>query len=200
MRKPEWAGAYAGATVVIAASGPSQNADDLDYVRGRALLWVINTTWRLAPWADVLYFCDAAWFQAYGPEESEFSGLKILGKANDNVPSDFCANVVATDRMIWSGVQIGGLHNSGSQCINLLTLWGAARLILTGFDFSLAGGVHWHGPHGRRPNPQQGNVDNWAAFLTRAAPEIKQRGTEVLNASRSTALECFPLVNLRDVL
>jgi hypothetical protein len=63
--QPEWR----GQTVVIVGGGPSLTKEQVDaaghVVVGRAAPKVIaiNNAIELAPWADVLYFCDARWYE-----------------------------------------------------------------------------------------------------------------------------------------
>src|SRR4051794_36846444 len=67
---PDWT----GGSVVIIASGPSLTVADCETVRNWRVgtpgsrVIVINTSFRMAPWADVLYACDAGWWQEYGAE------------------------------------------------------------------------------------------------------------------------------------
>lgn len=192
---------------MVAASGPSQCQEDVEYARGRCRVVVINTTWRLGPWADLLYFCDASWWQTSGPRGNEFTGRQVVGKHENGLPEHIWhAHVIPADRMIWDGQNIGGGHNSGFQVLNLLALWGVKRVIYTGLDCQPTAAcnpnakVHWHGPHTENRNPQDTTFAKWRQFFAEAAEGVAERGTEVLNASRETALTCFPRVNLREVL
>lgn len=206
---PEWAREWQGQPALIAASGPSQRAEDLEYARGKCRVVVINSTWRLAPWADALYACDAGWWQMYGPGADEFTGRRLIGKPTDTFKDGyFWCYAEKSQGMIWDGEHLGGLDNSGSQAINLLALWGVSPIYLTGFDFngtapSNPGVVtHWHGPYGGRSNPRPEQYKKWIAFLTEAAPVLKARGVEVVNCSRDSKIsaDCFPRARLEDVL
>jgi len=54
---------WPGATVACLASGPSLTRADVALVRAQGLpTIVVNTTYQMAPWADVLYACDAKWW------------------------------------------------------------------------------------------------------------------------------------------
>lgn len=55
---------------VIMASGPSMCAKDAELVKrwrdGESRKAIaINTTYRLAPWADLIYACDHCWWKFY---------------------------------------------------------------------------------------------------------------------------------------
>lgn len=202
---PDWTRAWRGATAVIAASGPSQCQEDLDYVRGRCRVMVINETWRLAPWADALYFCDAAWWVLNGPRD--FAGRMIVGERQSKGPLSeaLAANVHSVPNMIWDGERIGAGENSGFQTINLLAVWDVKRIVLTGYDMQPRAAcnpdaeMHWHGLHDGL-NPTTYCFAKWIGHFRRAAPDLAARGVEVLNATRETALDAFPRVELRQAV
>src|SRR6478735_2256963 len=64
------------ATVVCLGGGPSLTPEDVGACRGRAVVIAISDAYRLAPWADVLYSCDAKWWE-YHRDAVEFPGLKF---------------------------------------------------------------------------------------------------------------------------
>ena len=75
---------------------------------------------------------------------------------------------------------------------------GAARVILLGFDCQHSGGVsHWHGDH---PNHlgNAGLTTQWLDRFAKLAEDFKH--IEIINASRETALTCFPRARLEDLL
>jgi hypothetical protein len=96
-------------------------------------------------------------------------------------------------------IHYGG--NSGYQAINLAFNWGARRIILLGFDMGKAvdGRSHYFGDHpaGLR---RGGNFRNWIADFEQLAADLKAEGVEVVNCSRSTALRCFPRMDLQSAL
>lgn len=197
---PDWSGRI----VVVAASGPSQNAEDLAQAKGRAAVIVINDTWRLAPWADALYACDMRWWVAKGPGP-EFSGLRFQGHVGaDRRIFDGCrpCNVrVGDHKMHFDGTRLGSGGNSGFQAINLAAVSGARRVVLTGFDMSIEAGVHWHGAHvGRLTNPDARMLKNCATLLDGAAKDLSDHGVEVVNASRQTALKAYRRVSIEEAL
>lgn len=88
--RQDWWPDWSGQTVVIAASGASQNKRDLDYVRGKACVIAINRTWELCPWADVLYSSGASFWREY---TVGFDGMKIAGGVK--YPGTIYDNVLA---------------------------------------------------------------------------------------------------------
>ena len=68
---------WPGATVAILASGPSMSAAVASQVYAAGIPAIaVNDTYKLAPWAAMLYAADEAWWQRY-PEASLFAGLKV---------------------------------------------------------------------------------------------------------------------------
>lgn len=196
-----------GGTVLCVASGPSLVDDDVAFCRDKVdLTVVVNDNYQKAPWADVLYACDYAWWQHHQGVPS-FQGLKFsLGP--HPTPS--------VRRPTWPDVQLlqntgeSGLErdpsgvrtgrNSGYQAINLAVHLGASRIVLLGYDMQLGprGQRHWFGNHAfTRSAPI---CSAWVPFFTTLVAPLKAAGVDILNCSRATSLRCFPCRSLRDVL
>lgn len=96
-------------------------------------------------------------------------------------------------------IHYGG--NSGYQAINLAYLWGARAIVLLGLDCKAApdGRAHWFGQHAAPLNARQ-LYDNWQVRFKPLADDLARLGVPVLNASRTTALDCFPRVALEAAL
>lgn len=180
------------------ASGPSMRADDVEAIRGRGKVIAVNNTVQLAPWADVLYSCDRAWWLAYADQIKGFAGWRVA-LAQDGLPSD-------VDGFPWSyasGLGLDRLHtgnNSGYQAINLAFLMGAKKIVLLGYDMQHPG-KHWHPPH---PAPLgnfcRGMPELCIPKFTALADDLRAQGIEVINASRETALTCFKRLTLAETL
>lgn len=96
---------------------------------------------------------------------------------------------------------LGAGGNSGFQAVNLAAQAGAKQILLVGFDYSLARGVHWHGRHvAGLNNPSAKNVAAWAADLDRAAPLLASLGVDVVNCSPHSSLRAYPVRPLEDCL
>lgn len=93
-------------------------------------------------------------------------------------------------------IKLGG--NSGFQAVGLALLFGAKRVILLGYDMQLTGGrTHWHGDHKKLGNPAADKMKRWHGNFALLAA---QTSVPILNATRETALKCFPRVNLSEGL
>jgi len=186
---------WPGRTVAVLASGPSMSQAAADQVRAAGIpAIVINSTMRLAPWADLLYAADEAWWQNT-PGSLEFAGLKVS-----------CEPVQGTLRLMRAGtvgytddlMSVYTYGNSGAQAIQIAAKAGARRILLLGFD--MAGG-HWHGQH-QAPlrNTSQELYAVWRERLDTLAAALRDRDVEVLNCSPASALQCWPKVALEDAL
>ncbi len=96
----------------------------------------------------------------------------------------------------------GSGGNSGFQALNLAVLWGAKRILLIGFDMTDRSGVHWYGRNNwpQANNPNQSNFKRWIAAFDAAAPVLAGMGVEVVNATTSYAMKCFPRRSIEDAL
>ena len=79
-------------------------------------------------------------------------------------------------------------------------LGGAARIVLLGYDAEFTDGrKHWHDDH----PPELENatsVADWPRLFGILARRAQRSGVQIVNASRATALECFPRVELEAAL
>jgi hypothetical protein len=166
----------------------------------------INETWRMAPWAEALYACDARWWVQRGPSAAEFRGLRVLGFDGDGVHwSGVRAGVRrGISAMVWRGRALGAGGNSGFQAMNFAARCGATKIVLTGFDMALGpnGAAHWHADHAAPSltNPEAGFLRRCAHLLDGVAVDLAARGVAVINASRQTALTAYPRANLQEAL
>lgn len=199
---PRWFPRWLGRTVVIVASGPSASEAPLDLVRGAgAVCLAVNRSHLLVPWADALYACDGAFWLRY-PEALRFAGLKIT-QTSKGLPGVHKVDVESAHRsMLFERFgHLGAGGNSGFQAVNLAAQAGAARIVLVGFDYSLAHGVHWHGAHPPgMNNPSERNMARWAEDLDRAAPLLAALGVDVLNVSPTSTLRAFRRATLQEAL
>jgi len=181
---------------VIIACGPSLTQDQVDAVRGKAKVYVINNAYTLAPWADVLYACDDSWWRHYKPE---FAGEKWT--LSDKAAAEFDLNLIGrAGSVLFSTVEgkIATGYNSGFQALNLAYVQGARKAILLGFDYKNPG-VHFFGRHSGSLDRAL-NMHRWIRAMHDAAPAMKAAGYEVINASPDSAIKCFPQMSIEDAL
>lgn len=91
-------------------------------------------------------------------------------------------------------------NNSGYQAINLVYLFGAKIIFLLGYDMQRTDGKsHWHGDHPGNLN-RHSNYPKWIENFQKLASDLKEEGVKVVNATRKTALNCFPKQKLEEIL
>lgn len=188
-------------TVVCIACGPSLCQEDVAFVRDRAHVIVVNDAYKLAPWADVLYAHDSRWWDHH-QGVPEFHGLKFsMERQSAKWPGvQHVANTGSQGLQDEpTGLKHG--HNSGYQAVGLSVHLGARRIVLLGYDMQLGehGKEHWFGSHPkgvRKGLPLSSFV---RSFSTLVIP-MQERGIEVVNCTRQTALTMFPRMSLEDAL
>lgn len=177
---------------VCLASGPSLTQEDVETVRqwrgeGRRV-YVANTTFKMAPWADALFAMDGKWWQFHYVQTAEFHGRRFTTAA---LP----ATMAGVEK-----VSITNYRNSGANCVSLAVSQGATEVVLLGFDCMLDGTqTHWHGSHPAGMSDAR-TVNVWPVLFDRLAADMKRNGVKVVNASRRTALKCFERGELAEVL
>lgn len=187
-----------GGTVVCLGGGPSLTQADVDYCRGKAIVVAINDAYKLAPWADVLYACDARWY-SWHRGVTEFPGLKFsLQKAAAVWPRVGVLKRTGDTGLERKPHALRTGRNSGYQAINLALHLGASRVLLLGYDMQRTNGKsHWFGEH---PNNQPPQVGSFRQHFTALVPHLKPFNLTVINCSRETALTCFPRQPIEEAL
>ena len=194
-------------TWVILASGPSLSRTDIDITRGKALVIAVNDAYKLAPWADILYASDRAWWDLHADALVSFRGQRYTHDLNNRTWTTTMArrgmNIVHGLNLDGVSTQPGEIHlgaNSGFQALNLAITMGATKIILTGFDMIAHDGkTHFFGDH---PKPLR-NDSPYPLFrqaFNKAAPQIAALDIDVVNCTRRTALQCFRKSTMRDEL
>ncbi|RMD64399.1 MAG: hypothetical protein D6826_02525, partial [Alphaproteobacteria bacterium] len=196
---------WPGATIVCAASGPSLAAPQLARVRGRWPVIVVNDSWRLAPWADVLYAADWRWWRKHTGVPA-FRGLKVTIANGHGAPLPWPEIKVLENTGIEGFERApGGLRtgrNGGYQAINLAVHLGAARVVLLGYDMkpSADGRTHWFGDHEEWPTRPAIYRDVFLPHFDGLARALDEAGIAVVNCTPDSALDVFAKAPLAAVL
>lgn len=198
---------WEGEACAILAGGPSLSVEQVDAVRASGLRCIaINSSYRLAPWADLLYFCDARFYDWHKDDEvfKAFGGIKAT---LDNfylrklIPDLRCVRNVGQRGLSLAPGEIRHGSNSGYQAINLAVQLGAARLFLFGYDFKYGddGRSHWHGGH-PIPTPKKVFSELMLPCFAGLRAELEALGVSVINCSPGSALTEFPYRPFDDCL
>lgn len=151
----------------------------------------VNTTFRLAPWADVLYAMDRKWWQLHLAEvKAGFRGA-LYSVAPDKKDLDLPIQVLRRP-------PFEHFNNSGAGAVSLAIMRGAKNIYLLGYDCKRGLKSHWHGDH-PKPLANAGSITRWSRFFDRLADYAKAQGVTVVNCSRDTALKCFQQVQLEEL-
>lgn len=193
--RPVWFPDWRGQAAIVIASGPSAPDIDFAMARGRARVLAIKTSIDLCPWADVLHAADYLWWERHDGC-SAFAGLKTTlnrraceqGWGLRFLRSGFGMKGMEFDdlgRVGWGG-------NSGFGAVNLAAQFGAAKILLAGFDMRIDRGVRWHADHGvGSANPDAPTAEEWRRRLDDVAPSLASRGVRVINCSARSALTAY---------
>lgn len=196
--------AWIGETCFILARGPSLRGFDATVLREAGRIIVINDSYRLAPWADVLYGCDRSWWRDHIADvDRVFSGLKLSIGTNEfgvkRLRNSGPKGLETCDR---SAIRHGA--NSGYQAINVGYHFGASRIVLLGYDMHVQGGAHFDSDQPDRGKP----LDQFARMLEHnmlprfpsLVDPLRAAGVEVINATPGSALKCWPHQALEEIL
>lgn len=150
---------------------------------------VANTTYQIAPWADALFAMDRQWWEVHHPQVAEqFKGERF---SNNPLPSKY--NVTKLPN-----ANFKAFGNSGAACVSMAAFMGAKNIIMLGFDCQRTDNkAHWHGDHPKQLG-NAGAMNRWPAKFRELARHVS--GLNVINASRATALDMFPRMDLENAL
>ena len=169
------------------------NADLADRVVSKYHTIAINDTYKIAPFADVLYFCDKRWYEWHAEGVEAFRG-KVVTLENYDLGSDKIKHLhnYGRDGLHLDppdGVMTG--RNSGYQAINLAILFGAKRILLHGYDMRwIDGKAHFHKGH-----PVETAADIYERCMLpqykQLPPLLAKLGVTVVNMTPNSALTVF---------
>lgn len=151
----------------------------------------------------MLYACDLRWWTQYGAQVDEvFAGERwtsatVLKGVINHIEAVDEPGLCLNPRRIHTG------GNGGYQLVGLAYHWGPSRIILLGYDmqFGPNGETHHHGRHDRTlPNPAAVHLAEWARRFIMLGMDLRERGVEVINATRRTALTSLQQMPLRSAL
>lgn len=188
---------WPGATVVIIAGGASLTREDVEFCRGKARVVAVNDAYRLAPWADLFYACDARWWDVHFERIADLQGLKVTHSADAAVRHRLSLIVGrAAQGLSFNPTFVHLGNNGGYQALNLVTLMGATRILGLGYDMK---GRHWFGDHPKACSGPS-NFARWIANFETVPPDLARIGATFINCSRDTALTCFPRMTIEEAL
>jgi hypothetical protein len=209
VKLPDWS----GETCAVIASGPSVTDKDVETLRAaRIKTIVINNSYRIAPWAQIVYFCDSRWWK-WQEGIADFNALRARAKNNETLIVTLDNYDLVKENPYMLSFKNTGRHglehdqkglrtgsNSGYQAINLLFHMHAKNILLLGYDMGPVNGkMHWHADHPVRTTPTVFEQLMIPAYKT-IVNELRDAGISVFNCSPNSALDVFPKTTLSEVL
>lgn len=195
---------WQGKTVLLLATGPSLTPLTINLCRAVRRLRAdavaavaVSDAFRVAPWADMLYSADAAWWHAHAQEALKFEGLKVTVSPSVSNRHVHLLKQGEVEGFAASPDTLATGGNSGYQALHLAVHAGARRALLCGYDMTGKRGAHFFGDHPR--NLRTTDEASFGRFAPRFAA-LAGRGTEIINCSPGSAIECFPRADLGDIL
>jgi hypothetical protein len=187
-------GIWQGERCFILGGGPTLTAEIAARVRGRGKTIVCNSTARLAPWADALFFHDWPWFRDNRPIVDNWPGKVFTASARARRVRPRCELYFVVPPLI----QAKPL-SSGHHAVDVAIALGVAEIVLLGFDCRVVEGrSHNHDDYANPKGKCYGEtfLPAWAEYPARA----EKRGVTVLNATPGSAIEVFPTAELQELL
>ncbi len=193
--------AWPESTITILGSGPSLTAPDILLASYSSHLIAINSTYLLAPWADVIYAPDRRFYD-WHPDVLELPCLKFAFQ----IEAEGLPGVTVLQRTGYSGLELRpwGLRSgghSGYAAINLAVHLGAKHIVLLGYDHSPDGEGRHHFEGGDHPDGS--HLPDYTvhrdAYDTLVKP-LAELGITVINASPVSAITAFPRLPLEQAL
>jgi hypothetical protein len=191
---------WKGETAYLLAGGPSLAEFDVERLRGRHVI-AINSSCHRAPWAEILFFHDNAWFETHREIVEAWSGLVVsVSRAAKGTLPDKIHRVQIVDRLDFmvghSDLKFG--RSSGHTAISLAVALGAGRIVLLGYDMRLVDGRSHHHDDYSQTDEHLYSRDFLVHFTGwQAAAEAA--GVEIVNATPNSALREFPMMAFDDI-
>lgn len=132
---------------------------------------------------------DTPWWLQYDREVTAvFKGLRVRGAGSQQSK--------LADRAMFGA----GCLNSGAGALLMAAHYGAKVIIMLGYDCApgVGGAKHWHADHPKALG-NAGMLPKWPEQFSQVAKALNGK-VHVINASRSTALECWPRLPLKKAL
>lgn len=192
-------------TFAVVGNGASLTEADVKLLdRPDVAVIAVNDAWRWAPWAFAIYSADYRWWDAQISKIKDAAFAGRLFAIDEGACAKFDLEHVKCEDLQrpLSGLSpdkqvIRHGYSGGFQAMQIARGLGAERILLLGFDYGATGQEH------AVPATFQGSWSDFQLMLTsfdKAAPQLKEEGTEVINCTRETNLTVFPRMTVKEAL
>lgn len=194
---------WPGETLFIIGGGPSVLGQPVERLEGRRVM-VVNTSFRIAPWADYLVFSDTKWWDEYRSEVKRVFRGEVINVSPKPYPDceqlrmRRCPNVchMTTERDL-----IMVQYTSMSPALMIgARLVGNGRIVTVGVDQQNGpdGRMHHHAAYPWRIvmawNEQSKELQACSAMI------MTWGLSQIINASPGSAFKQWPITSLTEYL
>lgn len=180
-------------TTVIIGSGPSLTKAQVDYVyESEATVIAVNDSYKLCPWADMVFACDVKWWIHNREGISYHPNCWTLEDIGCHFNKRFDRPILneipyTTEFGIYSD-KVHHASNSGYVAIQVARILGAKKIILIGFDHQHTDNKrHWFGDHDKKVfSKNADNVDKWVTDIDHLL--LHMSDVDIVNCSLQTAI------------
>jgi hypothetical protein len=183
---------------------PSVYSPYLEPLHNKKII-AVNMACKLGNWVDVLFFGDQGLWTRFHADLYAFKGLRV-SCANKLERRAHCVKLLLRNPAKRTGItfepnKVSWNQNSGAAAINLAVHFGVKRIVLLGFDMKLdeKTNQHWHKYYSGHPKTVKHTFNTHLRGFPVIAEDLKGK-VEVVNTSMESAINCFPKVNIKDIL
>lgn len=199
---------FEGRTVVCIGTGPSLTLEQIDAARRKGFaLAGCNNVWQIVPDLVLLYACNEAWWQHYW--SAELAAYPAQKWTTNRVAAEkWGINWIAERDRPGLSTDPAYIHHgngSGYSLLNLVTLMGAERVVLLGYDLRYAADYDGRDKRvGSTPRHYFGEYPSdllhWPKLSVQDGVHVRlvelyrTVRANVLNATPGSAIDAFPRV------
>jgi len=179
-------------TVYVVAPGESLKGFDFERLRGKNII-VINDVLKYISFASMLVACDTGWHDRNKHLAKNFKGYKIMLAGKGRPGWNYFIDQGRTeDKLI-----LRHTRNSGFHAMAAAIKLGASKIYLLGFD------IIWKNQPYFYDIPQD-QIDKYRNGMHRKDAHLRYfeyyKEYNIINASPSSAITCFPKCSLDEIL
>ena len=183
----------------ILGGGPSLKDVDLPLIKNE-YVYGINESYRLGPFVNTWFFADGDIFKNHREDIEKWHGRIVsCSKATKHHKKIEYYQRCKKHMICFEHGKLAfpsDMANSGATAINLAIREGFDNIVLLGFDMkTVKGKHHYHNYYKKQPRD-----DAYSRFMLHFEAIAKETDVTILNANPDSALNCFPKVELKDIL
>jgi hypothetical protein len=184
----------------ILGGGPSLKDADLSLIKNEYIIG-INEAFRLGTFINTWLFCDSSFYKNHREDIQKWpnSIVSCAGAAKNNKKVEYYQRCKKHIICFEPGKLAfpNGMANSGATAINLAIREGFNTIILLGFDMQFVNGKANYHDYYKKKNSRQ---DIYNRFMLHFEAIAKETDKTIINATPNSALNCFPKIELEDLL